>query len=120
MSDTVSHIERIIRHFRDYINLKARILKLDVMEAVALVYANVLGALLIGFIATIALIMLSMAAAFYFAEQLESIYYGFGVVGLFYTFLLFILVIFRKKIITLPLTDFTIKKMSDYDDEEHS
>lgn len=118
MSDTVSHIERLIRHFRDYINLKARILKLDAMEAIALVYANVLGALLIGFIATISLLMLSVAGAFYVSALTDSFFYGFGIVGLFYAVILFLLIIFRKKIITLPLTDFTIKKMSEYDEEQ--
>ncbi len=95
-----SFIHGVREEIEEYIEAKTTLFQLDATEKVSRI-AGVVGILsLISLLALLILLCSSLMAGYYFAQLLESNFYGFAVVAGFYLLILLIVWIRRKKLAT--------------------
>lgn len=97
--------EDLFTNIKEYITLQMNILKLQLIDKIATLGSNLITALLIAFVALMTLILISITAALYFGELLNSNTLGFLIVASFYGLITVIFTLFRKKLIRNPLRD---------------
>ena len=81
-----------------YIEITEQYYKLSLFKVIMKSISSMLKAALVTFILLLALIILSFAASYGIGQLLNSIFYGFLSVGLFYGLMGVIIYIFRNKI----------------------
>lgn len=72
-------------------------MKIQLAEKIALVISTLVTGFVIACVGFLVLFFISLMAAFYIGEHYHSYFIGFGVVALFYSFILIVLIIFRKQ-----------------------
>lgn len=88
-----SRPESLISNLMGYLDTRIDLLKLEVQMKLKEGVVNVLHAVLLGFAAFMALIFLNIFIALLLNDLLDSHFWGFGIVTLFYIILLVILVL---------------------------
>ena len=104
-------IEELTQGLKRYINTNCELIKFEATERSSVIGSGVISGLLIGLVAMLFVLFISLGAGFYLSARFENLYSGFAVVAGFYFLLGIILVIGRKKLMERPLRDKIIRKI---------
>lgn len=97
----------LIENLMGYIDTRIDIIRLEIQEKLKASFVGLLHAVLLGFAAFMSLIFVSIFLGLLLNHLLNSSFWGFGIVALFYVVLLVILVIGLDKKVFNSLADKT-------------
>jgi hypothetical protein len=111
MESTIEHIESLISKASELAETKAELWKLKTVGKVSETVSSLLSKIAIVILGGIALLILSLGAAFWIGEELDNIYYGFFIVGGFYALAGLLVYAFRNSLIKKPVSNLIIGKI---------
>lgn len=94
---------------QQYVKDRLLLLKMDTAEKTAKLASLFSVFIIIASLCSLILIFLSIAMGYFFAEKTGSLFYGFGIVALFYLVLLILVLIIKKKYLETFVTNTVIK-----------
>ena len=106
-----------VEYARQYLQQQGDIIRLEAAERVAKVTSSLITAMVLGVIALLVMVMLSIAAGFWLASELASPAQAFLLIAVAYVLLGGLLFILRRTIITNPSLDFVLDAFFDDDDK---
>tara|TARA_R110002049_G_scaffold247413_9_gene421608 strand:+ start:3099 stop:3440 length:342 start_codon:yes stop_codon:yes gene_type:complete len=104
-------INEILDDAKEYGSHQVELVKLEVVEKTATVSAELLTHLILGVIAFILLLFISIAGGFILGEAFNSVALGFLTIAGIYTLIFIILFIWKDSLLKKNFTNYTIKKM---------
>ncbi|MEO7922831.1 MAG: hypothetical protein ABIR30_04080 [Chitinophagaceae bacterium] len=111
MESTLEQIESVISKAAKFAETKAELWKLKAAGKISETVSSLISKIAIVILAGLALIILSLGAAYWIGTRLNNLYYGFFIVGGFYALAGLFVFIFRKSLIKKPLTNLIIDKI---------
>ena len=87
----------------EYIEVKLDLIRIHTAENLARIFSNVATLAVIGFLLSLMILFLSIAAGFYFGSLFDSNELGFLCVAGFYVLLLIVFLALRKRIVEQPV-----------------
>jgi len=111
MESTVEQIESIISKAANLAETKVELWKLKAAGKISETVTSLISKIAIVVLAGIALIILSLGAAYWIGTRLNNLYYGFFIVGGFYALAGLFVYVFRKNLIKRPITNLIIDKV---------
>lgn len=111
MQSTIEHIEAIVTKAGDLAETKAELWKLKAVGKISSTVSSILSKIAIVMFLGVALVILSLGAAFWIGQRLENIYYGFFIVGGFYILAGIFVYVFRGSLIKKPIGNLIIDKI---------
>jgi hypothetical protein len=100
MLDDVNDLKKDVL---EYIEVKLDLIRLHTAENLSRIFSNVATIAVIGYLLFFIILFISLAAGYFIGSQLDSNELGFLCVAGFYTLLLFLFLVFRKKIVERPV-----------------
>lgn len=97
----------------EYIELKSDLTKLSLYEIISKAGASIISALSLIIMTFFFLFFLFLSLGFYLSKLLDSLYFGFGIISLFYLFLLLIYLAIRKKHVERPIMNKIIESLTE-------
>jgi hypothetical protein len=97
----------LIEHLMGYIDTRLDIIKLEIQEKMKAAFVGVIHGVLLGLVGLMCLIFVSIFLGLVLNEVLDSTFWGFGIVALFYIILLVVLVIGLDKKVFQNMADKT-------------
>lgn len=91
-----------------YINDRIMLIKLQAVEKTSRLAGAFFTIIKLGLMSVFILLFLSLTLAAFLATILGSLYWGYGIVALFYIILAIIVVAIRKKVIEKLMTNFLV------------
>ena len=110
-TDKQGFFKETIQLAEDYIDERLLLLKLQTAEKTAQMVSFIFVSFLIAIFACIILFLLTIIAAHYLVEITGSWYYGYGIITVFYLFILVILLYLRKSLLYKFLSDSVIRML---------
>lgn len=110
--------EKVKGQLSSYVDAKIELLKAQWVEKTALILGKMVTGLVVLFLLFFTILFSSLVAGYYFGQLFGSTTLGFGVIALFYMIVLLVIVIFRKRLIQYPLSNFIITIIYQEDDED--
>jgi hypothetical protein len=105
----LEEFENIRKDLQEYVEVRLDLIRLHTAESLAKILSDASTIVVAGYILFFILLFLSMAAGYMFAELFDSYTMGFLSVALFYTIVLVLFMVFRKKIIERPVIKAILK-----------
>jgi len=105
----LEELEKIRKEIREYLGVRFDLLRLQIAENISGILSKTATLIITGYLLFFILLFLSIAAGYFFASLLGSNELGFLCVAGFYTLLLLIFMLFRKRIIERPVIRTVIK-----------
>jgi energy-coupling factor transporter transmembrane protein EcfT len=109
-TDDRNPLGALSRDLQEYVQVQTEILRLDLTQKFAGGIASLTLVILLGFIASMLLLLLAVSAGLYFSELFGSYTKGFFLVTGIIFLKLLILFIFRKSLITRPIKNKIIRE----------
>jgi pilus assembly protein TadC len=109
--------EQMKEQLQNYTKLRIDLVKAQFTEKVSLLAGKLFAAIVMLFVFTLAILFVSLLAGFYFARIYDSLLVGFGIVALFYVLLFIVILIFKKRLIELPVANQIVETIYDPQDE---
>lgn len=97
----------------DYIETKSALIKLEIAEKSAKAAGALVSLSIVLFFFFVFINLIIIIAGIGLSTYLNSYFYGFGLVSIFYLLIFIILLIFRKQLIELPITNKVIQLIFD-------
>jgi uncharacterized oligopeptide transporter (OPT) family protein len=110
--------DKVKDQLTSYVDVKIELLKAQWIEKTALILGKMVTGLVVLFLMFFTILFASLVAGYYFGAMMGSTIVGFGIIALFYFVLLFIIVVFRKKLIQHPLSNFIVTTIYQENDED--
>ena len=110
--------EKVKEQLSSYVDVKIELLKAQWVEKTSLILGKMVTGLVVLFLLFFTILFSSLVAGYYFGQLLGNTAQGFGVIALFYTIVLVVICIFRKKLIQHPLSNFIITTIYQENDED--
>jgi hypothetical protein len=104
-------IEELTDSVKKYVNTRYELMVLKATEKASNIGSELISAVLIVKIASLALLILSLALAFYISATLGDTFSGFLIVGGGYFIIMLILIGFRNSLLKKPFRNMIIKAM---------
>jgi hypothetical protein len=111
MQSTIENIESIVSKAGDLAETKVELWKLKTVGKISETVSSIISRITIVLLMGVALIILSLGAAYWIGTELENIYYGFFIVGGFYALAGLLVFLFRKTWIKKPISNLIIDKI---------
>jgi Zn-dependent protease with chaperone function len=111
MESTFDQLGDLVNKARSIAETKVEIFKLKAAHKVSLTISSIITILAIAFIAIMILLILSIGVAIFIGNRVGDVSFGFFIVGGFYLLVGLILFIFRKNLLSTPLSNLIIDKM---------
>jgi len=111
MESTVDQIESVISKATNLAETKVELWKLKAAGKISETVSSLISKIAIVVLAGIALIILSLGAAYWIGTRLNNLYYGFFIVGGFYALAGLFVYVFRNNLIKGPITNLIIDKV---------
>lgn len=111
MENNTSNFEELSESAKDYIKTQVEIIGLKTTDKVSLIASFATLGFALSIVGVLALFFACLAVGFYLGELLGSNSLGFCVLAAIFLLVFFVLLIFRKKIILVPLRNKIIKEM---------
>lgn len=110
--DTMENEDNFFSESKDklegYINDRIMLIKLQAVEKTSRLAGVFFTIIILGLMAVFILLFLSLTLAAFLATILGSLYWGYGIVALFYIILAIVVVALRKKVIEKSMTNFLV------------
>ncbi len=100
---TSKELKNLFEDFKEYLELKYDILKLDISERFVLFFSSFYSFFILLVLIPFALFFFSFALAFYLGKILQSPILGFVTVGAIYLVFILVFLIFKGRILNRPL-----------------
>jgi len=100
----------IIDQVKEYVETRARLLKLEVIERSTSIIANIVVELVVIISLVLTFLFASFTLALFLGEVFHSYWKGFGCVALFYLLIAVILIV-AKKPIERPIINILVRKL---------
>ncbi|MFB9862935.1 phage holin family protein [Rufibacter immobilis] len=100
-----SKTDSIIANLMGYIDTRIELVKLDLQTKLKGVFVSTIHGVLLGLVALMVLLFLNLFIALLLNDVLDSRYWGFGIVTLFYLILLVVLVVGLDKKVFQGMAD---------------
>ncbi len=110
MQSTFDQLGDLVTKVTDIAETKVEIFKLRAAQKISLTLSSIITMMAIVFIGGLVMVVISIGMAFLIGPLMGNISYGFFAVGGFYVLAGFILYLFRKKILSGPLSNLIIDK----------
>jgi hypothetical protein len=111
MQEEINSVEKLTENFKEYVNTRYDMVTLKVTQKTADIGSQSVAIILILLFASMFLLFINLAAAFFISAIFKINYAGFFIVAGFYLLLSLILILFRKKLVVLPLRNLIVKKI---------
>ena len=106
-----SKIEVLTKNIKEYINIRAEIIKLSAADKAATVLAMIMFGFIVALLALLSIIFGGQALGYYFSTLTGNIYSGFLIVTGLYLVIGFIFVSFREKLVINPIRNTIIRQL---------
>jgi hypothetical protein len=110
MSDT-GKIEEILESLKSYATTNYELIKLQAVERVTVIMADLMGDILVGLVALLFVFFISLWASLYLSTLLGDNYSGFAIVAGFYLLIGITLLVFRKRMVIKPIRNKIIREI---------
>jgi hypothetical protein len=97
----------LLDNLMGYIDTRIDIIRLEIQEKLKTAFVGLIHAVLLGFIGLMTLIFVSIFLGLLLNELLDSSFWGFGIVALFYVIILVVLVVGLDKKVFQNMADKT-------------
>ena len=104
-------IDELTESLKSYATTNYKLIRLEAIERSSVIGSSLIGAVILGIAGFLFVLFTSIGAGYYFSQELNSYYMGFGIVAGFYLVLCIILAIGRKSLLEKPLRDKIIRKV---------
>ena len=111
MEDQQTAPETFIKTVGEYASVNIKLAKLQAVNAASETGASLISAFILLLVINMALLLVSVAIAMCIGEGTGKMYYGFLIVGGFYTIAAIVIFIFRRQWLKLPFQNMLVKKM---------
>ena len=111
MEDNATPVATLLERAEDYSNSTIELFKLNAIDKSADVVSSLVSRLAIFITVAMSLLIVSIGVALWVGKLLGDSFYGFFVIGGFYTILAILLHIFRHSLIKYPVSNSIIKQM---------
>ena len=108
---TIDQVESLISKTGDLVETKVELFKLKMADRLSQAVSSVLSKIATAVLLILALIILSLGAAFWIGSELKNNYYGFFIVGGFYILLGIVVFAFRHVLIKKPISTIIIDRI---------
>jgi hypothetical protein len=115
---TFEKVEELVMHVQQYANNKIEEVKLGTAEKGSKLVAGSITIIVCLLIFSLFLLFISVAIAFALAKATGEMYMGFTIVAGFYLIAGVLVYIFRYRLLTAPIINAFLKKITKGDDEE--
>ncbi len=105
------HLDSISADVKDISQLELELIKVRAVKYASTKYSDIVGALVIYILVGITFFLSTITVALYLGYMLGKIYLGFGIISLFYLFILLLLVLFKKPLLRRPIRNSFIKNI---------
>lgn len=112
MQSAISNIESLISKAGDLAETKIELLKLQATGKISETVSSLIASVTIVLLVAVALLILSIGAAFWIGYSLGNLSHGFFIVGGFYIVAGLFIYLFRNALIKRPLSNLLIDKMA--------
>ena len=106
---TMHSAGEFIGYAEAWLQKQKRLAQLEIAEKGSLLFSGLATTAILGTVALLAVIFLSLAAGFWLAALWGSFPLAFGVVGVAYLIILFLVYLLRRPLITRPSLTFLLK-----------
>jgi hypothetical protein len=106
-----SKIEETVDNIKEYFNTRYELVGLQAAEKVSGVISNMISGVMILVLITLAVVLLSISAAWAISSAIGTRYSGFLIVGGFYLLAGVLLVVFKEKALFRPFRNVVIKQL---------
>ena len=117
MQEEINSVEKLTENLKGYVNTRYEIITLQVTQQTANIGSKSVAIILIGLFIGMFLLFVNVALAFYISSLLQNNYAGFFIVAGFYLVLALIILLFRKKLIIIPIRNVIIKQFLNHDEQ---
>lgn len=118
MDAATTHIELIYNKAKAYTQTSIELYKLNAVDKTADVVSSVVSRLALGSIIAVFLLFINIGISLYIGQVLQATYLGFLIVSSFYLIVGISLYIFNNTLITKPITNLVIAKLTKKRKEE--
>lgn len=101
----------LVEYSKFYADRQLYLAKLEVAERLASIMSSMITAAIVGTLALLVVVFMTIGAGFYLTAYFDSYLLGFGAMALFYGLLVIISWVFRRQLITNPVVSTVIQKM---------
>jgi hypothetical protein len=110
MENNPTSIEKLIERAEAYVKTSFELSKYTALDTAADVFSTLAARLTIWLFVTLFSLFINIGIALWIGEELGQLYYGFFVVAGFYIIVAWVLYIFRKKWLKVPMSNFIIRR----------
>ncbi len=113
MEDLKTKAENISSHVKEYFDTLIKLTSTKITQKIVLHGSMIIAGIVLAFFAMLAVFFLSIGLALWLGDLLHNRVYGFLFVGALYFFLVFVLVLFRRKTILPFLRNIIVRILYD-------
>lgn len=111
MTDNATPIATLFERVEDYGKSTMELLKLNAIDKSADVVSSLVSRLAVLMTLALSIIIINIGFALWIGKELGETYYGFLIIGLFYTLVTLLLHVFRNQWVKNPISNSIIKQM---------
>lgn len=111
MENKRAPIASLFESANDYLETRIDLLKLKAVDKSSDIISSLVSNIVISVILIFGVFILNIGLSIWLGNVMGQVWYGFVVVGGFYTLAAILLIVFKAKWVKGPLTDIFIKKM---------
>ena len=112
MESTATHIESIYNKAKAYTQTSLELYKLNAVDKTADVVSSLVSRLALGSVIAVFLLFINIGISLYIGQLLQANYLGFIIVSSFYLIIGICLHMFNDVLITKPITNLVIAKLT--------
>lgn len=118
MLDTFEKIEELSVHVKKYVDNRIEYTKLNIAEKVSEIAGNLLSGALLTILLFLFILFSGISLAFYLGELVGKIYWGFLIVASIYLAIGFIVWLFKKPLLQIPIMNSILNQIFNKQDHE--
>ncbi len=121
MEDTLSKVEELAGHVKEYVDNRMESLKLGAVEKSVRLLANMRARAIATIVIVLFFAFLSLALAFFLAKKTGELYLGFLIVAAIYLLISLLIWAARDKLLQEPLTNIMLRQLfKNHEDEKNN
>lgn len=111
MEENATFFGVLLEKVENYAKTTIDLIKLKAVDKLSVVVSNVVYGVILALLVFFFLLILNLALAFWVGSLLGETYLGFFAIAGFYVLLIIIILIFKKQLIKVPLSNVIISKL---------
>jgi hypothetical protein len=115
---SIETLEQLFVEIREYLKLQKQYTKLELTDKLTKLFSTMLLVLLVLILGMVALFYLSFTIAYLMGPAVGGLMGSFAIITAFNLLLIALIVIFRRKLIVLPIVKFLAELFLEDEDEE--